>query len=77
MIPMNGVEYVIGTADIVNTPIRVYDDTACAFIAELSAEILKSPLSRVYPDLSAFAFWGRKANLQKLKEAYGNTAGHM
>ena len=77
MIPMNGVEYVIGTADIVNTPIRVYDDTACAFIAELSAEILKSPLSRTYPDLSALAFWGRKANLQKLKSAFGDTAGRL
>lgn len=77
MIPMNDVEYVIGTADIVNTPIRVYDDTACAFIAELSAEILKSPLARTYPDLSALAFWGRKANLQKLKEAFGDTAGRL
>lgn len=77
MIPMNGVEYVIGTADIVNTPIRVYDDTACTFIAELSAEILKSPLARAYPDLSALAFWGRKANLQKLKETFGDTAGRL
>ena len=74
---MNGVEYIIGTADVVNTPIRVYDDTACAFIAELSAEILKSPLARAYPDLSALAFWGRKANLQKLKEAFGDTAGRL
>lgn len=77
MIPLNGVEYVIGTEDIVNAPIRVYDDTACAFIAELSAEILKSPLARTYPDLSALAFWGRKANLQKLKEAFGDTAGRL
>jgi len=77
VIPLNGVEYVIGTADIVNAPIRVYDDTACAFIAELSAEILKSPLARTYPDLSALAFWGRKANLQKLKEAFGDTAGRL
>lgn len=77
MIPLNGVEYVIGTVDIVNAPIRVYDDTACAFIAELSAEILKSPLARTYPDLSALAFWGRKANLQKLKEAFGDTAGRL
>lgn len=77
MIPLNGVEYVIGTVDVVNAPIRVYDDTACAFIAELSAEILKSPLARTYPDLSALAFWGRKANLQKLKEAFGDTAGRL
>ena len=77
MIPLNGVEYVIGTADIVNAPIRVYDDMACAFIAELSAEILKSPLARTYPDLSALAFWGRKANLQKLKSDFGTTEGRL
>lgn len=77
MIPMNGVEYVIGTADIINRPMQVYDDISCAFIAELSAEILKSPLARTYPDLSALAFWGRKANLQKLKEAFGDTAGRL
>ncbi|MDD7313190.1 MAG: acyl-CoA reductase [bacterium] len=74
---MNGVEYVIGTADIINRPMQVYDDISCAFIAELSAEILKSPLARTYPDLSALAFWGRKANLQKLKEAFGDTAGRL
>ena len=77
MIPMNGVEYVIGTADIINRPMQVYDDISCAFITELSAEILKSPLARTYPDLSALAFWGRKANLQKLKEAFGDTAGRL
>ena len=77
MIHMNGVEYVVGTDNIVNTPIRVYDDTACEFIAELSAEILKSPLSRKYPDLSALAFWGRKANLKKLKETFGDTEGRI
>lgn len=74
---MNGVEYVIGTADIINRPMQVYDDISCAFITELSAEILKSPLARTYPDLSALAFWGRKANLQKLKEAFGDTAGRL
>lgn len=77
MIPLNDVEYVIGTNNIVNTPIQVYDDTVCDFIAELSAEILKSPLARMYPDLSALAFWGRKANLKKLKEAFGDTAGRL
>ena len=77
MIPMNGVEYVIGTSNIINTPIRVYDDTVCSFIAELSSEVLKSPISRAYPDLSALAFWGRKANLQKLKENFGDTTGRL
>lgn len=77
MIPLKSVEYIVGTANIVNTPLRVYDDVTCAFIAELSTEILKSPLSRLYPDLTALAFWGRKANLKKQKELFGDTSGRI
>lgn len=77
MIPLKSVDYIVGTANIVNTPLRVYDDVTCAFIAELSTEILKSPLSRLYPDLTALAFWGRKANLKKQKELFGDTMGRI
>ena len=77
MIPLKSVDYIVGTANIVNTPLRVYDDVTCAFIAELSTEILKSPLSRLYPDLTALAFWGRKANLKKQKELFGDTSGRI
>ena len=77
MIPLNDVEYVIGAENIINTPMRVYDDKVCAFIADLSSEILNSHLSRTYPDLTALAFWGRKANLKKLKENFGDTTGRI
>lgn len=77
MIPMNGIEYVIGSADIINRPMRVYDDISCSFVADLSAEILKSPAGRKFPDLTALAFWGRKANLQKLKSDFGTTEGRI
>lgn len=51
-----------------NTPLAVFDDGVVRFLGELSADLLRSPLIRAYPDLAAFAFFVRKANLQKLKE---------
>lgn len=77
VIHMNGIDFLIGSEKIVNTPLGVFDEIACALIADMSAEILQSSLSRLYPDLSALAFWGRKANLQKLKADFGNTEDRM
>lgn len=69
---MKNVEYLVGGEDVVRAPLSVLNDDAVAFVAELSSEILKSPEGRLYPDLSALAFWGRKANLQKIKERYND-----
>ena len=77
MIPLKNVDYIIGTPDINRTALPVYDDGVCAFIAEVSATLMKSPLVRSFPDLSALAFWGRKANLQKLKSDFGSTKGRL
>ena len=54
--------------DICNKPLRVFDAKVVEFLGDLSTELLKSPLVRQYPDLSAFAFYIRKANLAKLRE---------
>ena len=51
-----------------NTPLKVFDERVVQFLGDLSAELLKSPLVRQYPDLSAFAFYVRRANLFKLQE---------
>lgn len=51
-----------------NTPIRVFDEAAIGLLSAISAELLKSPLVRLYPDLAAFAFYIRKANLVKLRD---------
>ena len=52
---------------ICNKPLRVFDDQVIKFLGDLSAELFKSPLVHQYPDLSAFAFYIRKANLLKLR----------
>ena len=55
-------------SNVNNTPLKVFDERVVQFLGDLSAELLKSPLVRQYPDLSAFAFYVRRANLSKLQE---------
>ena len=49
-----------------NTPLRPFEPMVLDCLGEISTTILKSPVGRQYPDLTAFAFYIRKANLQKL-----------
>lgn len=65
---MKNVEYLIGSAEISSAPLPPYSEEALAFCAELSKTLLRSPLSRTYPDISALAFWCRRANLLRLQE---------
>ena len=77
MIPMKNVNYILGSENIDKSPLPVYADEVCAFIVELSAKLMQSSLVRQYPDLSALAFWGRKKNVEKLKNDFGNTFGWL
>jgi hypothetical protein len=70
VIPMNTVEYLVGHADIDNTPLRVFDDGVCAFLNEFSTTMMRSSAIRLYPEVAALAFWCRKANITKLKALY-------
>lgn len=67
---MSNVEYLIGDENTINLPMQTYSEEICDFLNSISQEILKSPHSRIYPDLSALAFWCRKGNIQKLKNAF-------
>ena len=64
---MNDVNFLIGNENILNIPMAPFADEVCDFLNDLSKEILSSSEGRLYPDLSALAFWCRKANIQKLK----------
>lgn len=65
---MKNVEYLVGSEEITSAPLPPYSEEALAFCAELSKVLLCSPMSRVYPDISALAFWCRRANLLRLQE---------
>lgn len=64
-------------SNINNTPLKVFDDSVLQFLTNLSSELLKSSLVRQYPDLSAFAFYIRKANLAKLREQLNLEDGRL
>ena len=55
--------------NINNTPLRPFEPMVLDCLGEISSAILKSPVGRQFPDLTAFAFYVRKANLQKLGSA--------
>jgi len=71
---MSSVEYLVGSSGTSGAPLPIYSDEALAFLADLSSGLLHDPVSRTYPDATSFAFWCRKANLQKLKEARADRA---
>ncbi len=55
-----------------STPLKSFDSDVCDFLSELSLRISKSKSARLYPDLASIAFYCRKANIQKLKENFGD-----
>ena len=54
-------------SNVNNTPLRPFEPMVLDCLGEISSAILKSPVGRQFPDLTAFAFYIRKANLQKLE----------
>lgn len=67
----------VGNGEVKVSPREPFDDLVCEFLEEVSREILKDEVLKTYPDVVAFAFWIRRANLQKQKENYqrGITTG--
>ena len=64
-----GIEYLLGGEDICSAPMRPYSDEAIEFLACWSSRILERRQSRAFPDVVTFAFWCRRANIMRLKEA--------
>ena len=47
-----------------------YADEICSFLSDLSSYLLKDKTALQYPDIVSFAYFCRKANIQKKKEAF-------
>lgn len=47
-----------------------FDGTICALLSAVSQVLLKDLSAKDYPDVATFAFWCRKANLERMKKAY-------
>ena len=54
------------------TPMPPYAPQALAFLAQLSTALLAHPAIRTYPDIAAFAYWCRRANLRRLARTSGD-----
>ena len=69
----NSIKYLIGEYIYSSTlDFNVFDEYIVDFFDALSKELMKSAVAKKYPDVTTFAFYVRKANVNKLKEQYFN-----
>lgn len=69
----NKVRCIVGNDNIVVRPRVPFDEQICNFLDEFSKEILKDAVLKSYTDVVSFAFWIRKANIQKQKEEHASS----
>lgn len=70
------VSYVLGSADTMGhikeeKPCIPFSDDTMRFLGALSERLLKNKTLRVYPEVTAFAFWCRMVHLKQMKAEYG------
>ena len=68
----DNVTYLVGDKIVATHPFEPYNELLCKFLNDLSIELRSSDESSAYPDVIAFAFWCRKANIAKLKTGFNN-----
>ena len=61
-----------GVRNTSTRPFEPYGELLCKFLNDLSVELRSRDDSYAYPDVIAFAFWCRKANIAKLKTGFNN-----
>ena len=64
--------------EAVNAPALLpFDPRVTAFLTDVSALLLKDPRAKGYPDVTTFAFFCRRANLENLRASYGPLTGRL
>jgi len=66
----NKISYLVGGKTVANRTFTPYDELLCEFLNDLSSELRSKKELVAYPDIMAFAFWCRKANIAKLKKNF-------
>ena len=66
-----------GVRNVSTRPFEPYDELLCKFLNDLSVELRSRNDSSAYPDVIAFAFWCRKANIAKLKTGFNNKENRL
>ena len=73
----DNVTYLAGVKNVSTRPFEPYDNLLCEFLNDLSSELRSLEESSAYPDVMAFAFWCRKANIAKLKSDFKNGVARL
>jgi hypothetical protein len=66
----NKVVYLVGQETVSTRPLAPYGALLCDFLNDLSSELRSYKEGATYPDIMAFVFWCRKANIARLKAAF-------
>ena len=74
MLPTDGgLVYVMGEPEGFSAlPLLPFDGAARGFLAQLSARMMADSATRTMPDVMSFAWWCRKANIERLAKTYDN-----
>lgn len=51
-------------------PMKIFDETVCNFLNELSHQLLTNPQAKIYSDVITFGFWIRRASIKQMKLKY-------
>ena len=63
------VEYLLGSEAICPEPLPPYSPEVIEFLSAWSGLLLAAPETRAFPDAATFAFWCRRSNLLRLRDA--------
>ena len=64
------VTYLLGNDCVEVKPLEIFSDIVREFLDDLSRELRNDVDAKRFPDIMTFAFWCRKANIEKIKNDY-------
>ncbi len=75
----NNIKFIVGDADVLGNmehvrALPLFSEMTLSFLDALSKGLMHHPDAKKYPDIIAFAFWIRKASLEKLAIQYKSNA---
>ena len=74
---MNSVEYLVGSENVCNLPMRPCAADILNFCRNLAEGLRKDPAAKTWPDIMSLAFWCRKGNLKKIAEVFESEEGRL
>ncbi|MCM3040923.1 hypothetical protein M3201_14565 [Paenibacillus motobuensis] len=61
------IRYLVGSKDKEIVPVKIFSETVCDFLDDLSKKLRGCKEAKAYSDIMAFAFWIRKSNVSRMK----------